>query len=72
VITWVGGRSALAGPTAEKTAMAIEVIDTMATRNMSTWLIVPQRDACVIADPDGGERIFLPAATVCGGLVVSV
>jgi hypothetical protein len=42
----------------------------MATRNASTWLIVPQRDACVIADPDGGERIFLAAATVCGGLAV--
>jgi len=56
-----------AAPAAEKTAMAIEVIDTMATRNASTWLIVPQRDACVIADPDGGERMYLPAATVYRG-----
>jgi hypothetical protein len=67
VITWVGGGSALAAPAAEKTAVAIEVIDAMAIRNMSTWLIVPQRDVCVIADPGGGERIFLPGAPVCGG-----
>ena len=62
-----------AAPAAEKTAMAIEVIDTMATRNASTWLIVPQRDACVIADPDGGERmIYLRQPFIgAGGLGVA-
>ena len=64
VITWVGGGSAPAGPAAEKTAVAIEVIGTKTTRNTSIWLIVPQRDICVIANPDGGERIVLLAATV--------